>query len=166
MIYPTILVVTGGVSIIILLTFVLPRFSVIFAELGSSLPISTQILLAASELLKSYGWIFLIGIVAVWWSLRRYIASERGRYWWDGLKLRLMDDVIRKLETARFCRTLGTLLAGGVLSASGPEQCPGCDRQPRHCRGDRSRIQGGQGGKRRSPIPFHGRAFSRRWRSR
>ena len=50
----------------------------------------------------------------MWWSLRRYIASERGRYWWDGLKLRLMDDVIRKLETARFCRTLGTLLAGGV----------------------------------------------------
>ena len=114
MIYPTILAVTGGVSIIILLTFVLPRFSVIFAELGSSLPVSTQILLAASELLKSYGWIFLVGSVAVWWSLRRYIASERGRYWWDGLKLRLMDDVIRKLETARFCRTLGTLLAGGV----------------------------------------------------
>jgi len=113
-IYPTILAATGGVSIIILLTFVLPRFSVIFAELGSSLPVSTQILLAASELLKSYGWIFLVGGVAVWWSLRRYIASERGRYWWDGLKLRLMDDVIRKLETARFCRTLGTLLAGGV----------------------------------------------------
>ena len=114
MIYPTILAMTGGVSIIILLTFVLPRFSVIFAELGSSLPISTQILLAVSETLKSYGWIFLVGIVAVWWSLKRYIASERGRYWWDGLKLRLMDDVIRKLETARFCRTLGTLLAGGV----------------------------------------------------
>jgi general secretion pathway protein F len=114
MIYPTILAVTGGVSIIILLTFVLPRFSVIFAELGSSLPISTQILLAASELLKLYGWIFLVGIIAVWLSLRRYIATERGRYWWDGLKLRLMDDVIRKLETARFCRTLGTLLAGGV----------------------------------------------------
>jgi general secretion pathway protein F len=114
MIYPTILVATGGVSIIILLTFVLPRFSVIFAELGSSLPLSTQILLAASEILKSYGWIFLVMMIAAWLTLRQYIASEQGRYWWDGLKLRLMDDVIRKLETARFCRTLGTLLAGGV----------------------------------------------------
>jgi general secretion pathway protein F len=114
MIYPMILVATGGVSIIILLTFVLPRFSVIFAELGSSLPLSTQILLAASEILKSYGLIFLVPMIAVWLTLRRYIASEQGRYWWDGLKLRLMDDVIRKLETARFCRTLGTLLAGGV----------------------------------------------------
>ena len=114
MIYPTILVATGGVSIIILLTFVLPRFSVIFAELGNSLPLSTQILLTTSEMLKSYGWIFLVLMVVGWFSLRQYIASEQGRYWWDGLKLRLMDDVIRKLETARFCRTLGTLLAGGV----------------------------------------------------
>jgi general secretion pathway protein F len=114
MIYPTILLATGGVSIILLLTFVLPRFSVIFSELGNSLPLSTQIILAASEMLKSYGWIFLILIVSAWLTLRQYIASEQGRYRWDGLKIRLMGDVVRKLETARFCRTLGTLLAGGV----------------------------------------------------
>jgi general secretion pathway protein F len=114
MIYPTILVATGGVSIILLLTFVLPRFSAIFAELGSSLPLSTQILLAASEMLKSYWWVFLIMIAGGWLTLRQYIATEQGRYRWDGLKIRLMGDVVRKLETARFCRTLGTLLAGGV----------------------------------------------------
>jgi general secretion pathway protein F len=114
MIYPTILVATGGISIILLLTFVLPRFSVIFAELGSSLPLSTQILLGVSEMLSSYGWIFLVLIVAAGLALRQSIASEQGRYRWDGLKLRLMGDVVRKLETARFCRTLGTLLAGGV----------------------------------------------------
>jgi general secretion pathway protein F len=114
MIYPTILVATGGVSIILLLTFVLPRFSVIFAELGSALPLSTQILLSASELLKSYGWLFLLLLIAAGFALRSYIATVTGRRLWDGLKLRLMDDVIRKLETARFCRTLGTMLAGGV----------------------------------------------------
>lgn len=114
MIYPTILMVTGGISIILLLTFVLPRFSVIFAELGSSLPWSTQILLAVSEMLKSYGFILLILMIPSWFAFRKYISSPKGRYQWDGLKLKLMDDVIRKLETARFCRTLGTLLAGGV----------------------------------------------------
>ena len=114
MIYPTILVATGGVSIILLLTFVLPRFSVIFAELGSALPLSTQILLSASELLKSYGWLFLLLLIAAGFALRSYVATVTGRRLWDGLKLRLMDDVIRKLETARFCRTLGTMLAGGV----------------------------------------------------
>ena len=114
MIYPTILVVTGGASIVLLLTFVIPRFSAIFAELGSSLPLSTQVLLAASGMLKSYGWIILLMSVGAWLVLRNYIASDEGRYRWDALKLKLIEDVIKKLETARFCRTLGTLLAGGV----------------------------------------------------
>lgn len=114
MIYPTILLVTGGVSIILLLTFVLPRFSVIFAELGSSLPLSTRIILSASEMLKSHGWLILILLFAGAILFRRSIATEQGRYRWDGLKLRLLEDVVEKLETARFCRTLGTLLASGV----------------------------------------------------
>ena len=114
MIYPMILLITGGISIILLLTFVLPRFSAIFAELGSSLPLSTQILLAVSGMLKSYGWIVLIILIPAWLAFRKYIASDKGRYQWDSLKLKLMEDVIKKLETARFCRTLGTLLASGV----------------------------------------------------
>jgi general secretion pathway protein F len=114
MIYPTILLATGGVSIILLLTFVLPRFSVIFAELGSSLPLSTQLLLAASDMLKSYGWLLLILVLAAGFLFRHFLATEQGRHRWDGLKLGLLEDVTKKLETARFCRTLGTLLASGV----------------------------------------------------
>jgi general secretion pathway protein F len=114
MIYPVILLATGGISIIILLTFVLPRFSAIFSEIGSNLPVSTQVLLVASEMLKSYAWAILLIIVAAWFAFRNYIASDRGRYLWDSLKLKLLADVIKKLETARFCRTLGTLLQSGV----------------------------------------------------
>ncbi|MEN6317514.1 MAG: type II secretion system F family protein [Syntrophaceae bacterium] len=114
MIYPTILFVTGGLSIILLLTFVLPRFSVIFTELGSSLPLSTSILLAVSESLKAYGWIYLIVIAAAFATFRSYIRSEQGRYRWDAIKLQLTGEIIIKLETARFCRTLGTLLTSGV----------------------------------------------------
>ncbi len=114
MLYPMVLVVTGGISIIVLLTFVLPRFSAIFNELGNSLPLSTQILLALSDMVKSYVWFFLALLIAAWPLARTYVASERGRERWDALKLRLMKDLIVKLETARFCRTLGTLLVGGV----------------------------------------------------
>jgi general secretion pathway protein F len=114
MIYPMILAVTGGISIIILLTFVLPRFSTIFNDLGSALPLSTHILLVASGMLQSYGWLFLVLLALAWPVSRNYIASDRGRYRWDALKLLLMRDLIIKLETARFCRTLGTLLASGV----------------------------------------------------
>jgi general secretion pathway protein F len=114
MIYPLILIITGGISIIILLTYVLPKFSIIFAELGSSLPLPTQILLTFSNILKSYWWIVLLMIIGSWFVFKNYIKSDTGRYKWDTFKLKMMGDVIRKLETARFCRTLGTLLKSGV----------------------------------------------------
>lgn len=114
MIYPAILTVTSGVSIIILLTFVLPKFSVIFAELGGSLPLPTKILLTFSNVLKSYWWIVLSAIITGWIIFKNYIKSDKGRYKWDAFKLKIMGEVITKLETARFCRTLGTLLKSGV----------------------------------------------------
>jgi general secretion pathway protein F len=114
MIYPAILIVTGGLSVIILLTFVLPKFSVIFAELGSALPLPTQILLSFSNALQKTWWIILLILIALGMYLRSQLRTDRGRYRWDAFKLRMMGDVIRKLETARFCRTLGTLLKSGV----------------------------------------------------
>jgi general secretion pathway protein F len=114
LIYPAILGVTGGVSIIILLTYVLPKFSVIFAELGGALPVPTRVLLAVSGALQSYGWLLLLLAAAGVAAFRNWVRTGQGRYRWDALKLRLMFDVVRKLETARFCRTLGTLLRSGV----------------------------------------------------
>ncbi len=114
MIYPAILMITSGISIIVLLTFVLPKFTVIFAELGGALPLPTQILLAFSNTLKSYWWIVLAAAIAGYVIFKNYTRSDAGRYNWDTFKLKLMGDVVRKLETARFCRTLGTLLKSGV----------------------------------------------------
>jgi general secretion pathway protein F len=114
MIYPTILTLAGGISIIFLLTFVLPKFSVIFAELGTSLPLSTQIVLAASAFIKSFWWAIVAAAAAGWLIFRKSIKSPAGRYRWDYFKLKLLGDVVRKVETARFTRTLGTLLKSGV----------------------------------------------------
>jgi general secretion pathway protein F len=114
MIYPAILIATSGLSIVVLLTYVLPKFSVIFAELGGALPVPTQILLAFSNALKTYWWVALAICIAGWIILINYKRTDAGRYNWDRFKLKMMGDVIRKLETARFCRTLGTLLKSGV----------------------------------------------------
>jgi general secretion pathway protein F len=114
MIYPVILLITGGFSIIMLLVYVLPKFSTIFAEMGTSLPLPTQALIKFSNIMQSYWWIILLSTITGWLAFRNYIRSEAGRYRWDALKLKLMGDVIRKLETARFTRTLGTLLRSGV----------------------------------------------------
>jgi general secretion pathway protein F len=114
MIYPAILIATSGLSIVVLLTYVLPKFSVIFEELGGALPVPTQILLAFSNALKSYWWVAVAICAAIWLILKNYKRTVSGRYNWDRFKLKMMGDVIRKLETARFCRTLGTLLKSGV----------------------------------------------------
>jgi general secretion pathway protein F len=114
LIYPVILMTTGIVSIILLFTFVLPRFSSIFTELGGSLPLPTRILLMTTEALQSLSWFLIILVVAGIFTFRRYIRSDAGHYQWDRLKLKLLGDVLLKLETARFCRTLGTLLNSGV----------------------------------------------------
>jgi general secretion pathway protein F len=114
MIYPAILLLTGCLSIAILLTFVLPRFSAIFSEMGRALPQPTVILIAVSDFLREYWWILLAFLIFAGLFFKQYARSVKGRRRIDYVKLKLLGDIIRKLETARFCRTLGTLLRSGV----------------------------------------------------
>jgi|SRR5208283_1590238 len=114
MVYPVILLFTGGLSVVVLLTYVLPKFTVIFNELGKSLPLPTQILLGVSDILRSYWWIIAAAAAAGWTVFKIYIKSPEGRYQFDAVKLKLLRDIITKIETARFFRTLGTLLQSGV----------------------------------------------------
>jgi general secretion pathway protein F len=114
MIYPAVLLITGCISIVIILTFVIPKFSAIFTELGAALPLPTQILLAVSDTLRTWWWVGVLLVCGGWLMVRGYLKTDAGRYQWDAMKLRLLRDVITKLETARFCRTLGTLLRSGV----------------------------------------------------
>ena len=114
MIYPAILVLVGTTSIVLLLAFVLPRFSVIFADIGKAMPLPMRILLTLSNSMRSFWWLFFLAVIVLWLLFRSYVRSGQGRRQWDAVKLRLLSDVIRKLETARFCRTLGTLLKSGV----------------------------------------------------
>jgi general secretion pathway protein F len=114
LIYPTILVITGTISIIILVTYVIPRFSAIFSDMGDNLPFATKMLLEFSNVMQSIWWIIILMIFFGVIALRSYIKTEKGRYNWDAFKLKIMGEVILKLETARFCRTLGALLRSGV----------------------------------------------------
>ena len=114
LIYPTILVITGIISIIILVTYVIPKFSTIFSDMGDNLPLATKMLLEFSNIMQSIWWIIVLMIVFGVIAFRNYIKTEKGRYNWDAVKLKMMGDVIFKLETARFCRTLGALIRNGV----------------------------------------------------
>ncbi len=116
MIYPLILTGVSGISIIILLTFVIPRFAKIFSDMGQAIPLPTQIMLSTSGLVQDYWWIGLGILVLIIFGFKIYTQQEEGRFRWDRFKLKrvAIGDLIKKLEVARFSRTLGTLLQSGV----------------------------------------------------
>ncbi|HPC04573.1 MAG TPA: type II secretion system F family protein [Syntrophales bacterium] len=116
MVYPMFLVAVGGLSIIVLMTYVVPKFSVIFADMGDAIPFTTRLLLGFSNFLRSWWWALFLVIVLLYVLLVRYLRTPKGRQFFDQLKLRLpvSGDLVRKIEVARFSRTLGTLTRSGV----------------------------------------------------
>jgi len=116
MIYPLILTIVSGISITILVTFVIPRFAKIFFDMRQAIPLPTQIMLSVSQFVKDYWWVGLGTIALLYLGLKMYKQSEERRWRWDRFKLRwiAVGDLIKKVEVARFARTLGTLLQSGV----------------------------------------------------
>jgi type II secretion system protein F len=116
MIYPALLSVVGLVSVTILMLFVIPRFASIFKDMGVPLPLPMAVLSGLSSFFSRYWWLVLAMILLSGFYLKRRLESEDGRLQWDRwlLRIPLLGIVLRKIEVARFSRTLGTLLHGGV----------------------------------------------------
>jgi general secretion pathway protein F len=106
----------GGLSIVFMFTFVLPKFTALFKDMGDALPVSTRMLLAISNGVRSYWWVLALIAVGSWFGFRQYVATPQGRFAWDRWRLRVavLGDLVRKREVAHFARTLGTLVKSGV----------------------------------------------------
>jgi len=114
--YPIFLMIMAVMSIVILLTVVIPQFKPMFESAGAALPTSTRILVAAGDFVREDGWMILIALVAAIFAFRHYLSTTDGRRRWDGFLLRvpLIGTVLTKVEVARFSRTASTLLSNGV----------------------------------------------------
>ena len=114
--YPALVVIMAGVSIVVLMTAVIPEFRPLFEDSGAALPVSTQVIIAVSDFLQDYWWTVALGLLAAAVALRQHNRSPAGRLRWDRwlAGAPLFGDLVRKIEVARFSRTLGTLLANGV----------------------------------------------------
>src|SRR2546422_1566473 len=114
--YPAVILTVGTGAIIFLMTFVIPRFAVIFKDLGQAIPLPTQILLELSCAVPDSWWVGLLGGLAIVLAWRVWTSSAEGRLSWDQviLRLPLVGQLTLKVETARFTRTLGTMLKSGV----------------------------------------------------
>jgi general secretion pathway protein F len=114
--YPLVVTAVGAAAVVFLLTFVIPRFATIFADLRQAIPFSTQVLLTVSAVAREYWWvagIAVLGSVLLW---RVWTGTPEGRLQWDRTILRVprVGSLVLKIETARFARTFGTMLKSGV----------------------------------------------------
>lgn len=121
LIYPSLLVLVAVVSVAVLLVWVVPQFESTFAQAGKALPVPTLVVVMLGKFMRSWWWAVAGGVfLLVMWLRRRgsvpAVRRARDERW---LRMPLLGDLIAKVETARFARTLSTLLANGVTLLSG-----------------------------------------------
>lgn len=116
LIYPIILVIVAGFSLLIILTYVVPQFQTLFSDMGRALPLSTAIVINTAEWVRDYVHWLILACVVLWLYWRYLMRTPAMRLWWHRkqLKLALLGGIVQRIETARFTRSLGTLVQGGV----------------------------------------------------
>ena len=116
MLYPALMFLLAIGVVIALVTVVLPQITQLLESLDRPLPFYTVAVMRGSELVREWGWAFLLALGALALLLRRLGRTPGGRLRLDALKLRVpvFGRVLRLLAISRFSRTLSTLLAGGI----------------------------------------------------
>lgn len=117
MMYPMIMLIVAVSVVTILMIFVIPQFSEMFGEMGVKLPLPTRLLIVISDFLAAGGVVLVIaapvGMFFGWQAIRRTSGGEELTDGWK-MKIPLFGSLTQKTITARFTRTLGTLVQSGV----------------------------------------------------
>jgi type IV pilus assembly protein PilC len=123
MIYPAVVISIAIVVVYVILWKVIPVFTQLFASLGGEMPLLTRIIIRCSQIVGRYGWGLILIAIGLFFALRAYHKTYRGRRIIDGmlLKLPVIGMLLRKIAVARFSRTLSTLTASGVPILEGLE---------------------------------------------
>lgn len=116
MVYPGVTLAVSAAVTVVLLVWVIPVFQKMFADSGHALPAITQFVIDLSEFVRAKIYHLIGGLIAIVYSIRRFLASARGRRLFDQslLFIPVISPLVRKVAVAKFTRTLGTMLASGV----------------------------------------------------
>ncbi len=116
LIYPSILVVGIIGLFLLLMLFVVPRFSDMFAEVDFQLPTITRRMMELGTFMGHWWWLLALGGFAIWMAIKMTTATDRGRYWRDRIVLSvpIIGRFARKLALSRFTRTMSLILASGL----------------------------------------------------
>ena len=123
MTYPVVVFAMVIAIVSAMLIFIVPTFANLYASLGGTLPLPTRMLMGASQLLRRFFLIVVLGAVVLSFLFRKWKASQKGRYQWDWfkLKVKVFGPLFHKTALSRFSRTLSTLIRAGVPILQGLE---------------------------------------------
>jgi len=116
LVYPVFLLVVGSAAIFILISFVFPKFIIIFDDFDATLPLPTRIVMGLCGFMGDFWWAVLAGVAAAIALFVSYVKTDAGRERLDVIVLRLpvLGGVVQRYEMAKFARTFGTLIDNGV----------------------------------------------------
>jgi len=123
MIYP-VFILSGLVIVgIVLMVYVLPNLTAVIAESGTTLPLATRIVIFTSNFLQAYIVFVLLGVLALFIMLKRYIKTKIGKFQFDNFKLNVpvFGRLFKYIYIIQFSRALSTLIKGGVNITKGLE---------------------------------------------
>jgi type IV pilus assembly protein PilC len=116
LVYPSILLVLSLIVVSIIVLRVVPQFTAFYEQFGRELPLSTRMIMAVSEVARTYFWLLLLGAIggaaALWAGTQQPSQRERFDRW--VLRVPGLGPVARKFSTSQAARTLATLLGGGI----------------------------------------------------
>ncbi len=114
--YPAIVMCVIAVALGVLTMFVIPKFEPLFAQLGDDIPWPTLAIMGFSAFVQKFWYLVIAGLVLAAMGLRRYVRTERGRFRWDSLKLRLpvIGKLVHEGSLARISRSLSISMTAGM----------------------------------------------------
>lgn len=116
MMYPVLVLCFSQLMLMVLFSFVLPKFKDIFDGMDVKLPAMTAMLFSIGDFMSKFWWTIILMVVAVIVGLKMWGKTPAGRYKLDFFKLKfpVVGELSLKMSVARFCRTFGTLINSGV----------------------------------------------------
>lgn len=114
--YPVVVLAISVITVVVMVTFILPRFMKLFDQMGAKLPWTTKMLMGVSHAVTGNWYLFIGGAFGAFYFARRYMRGEHGRKKVDALMLRMpvVGDIVQKVVLGRVLGTMSTLLASGV----------------------------------------------------
>jgi MSHA biogenesis protein MshG len=123
--YPMIVIGLIGAAMFLIMWKVIPAFARVYSGFQLELPLPTRIIIGISDFVAEFWWLVILGVIGAIFAFRHFVQTERGRLWWDSVKLRMpvVGSIVLRATLARFARAFSMASRSGVPILDGLRVC-------------------------------------------